>query len=201
MTTPKNTGGQAFPRPVSENRKDGDLPDGNRVIPEQNGMTLRDYFAAKAMQGLAASDFDVDPKKQDWSTAVAGMSYALADAMIAALESKLWEAEAEMGVIKKDVDRLAGDLIETRAQLQAAEASKAALVKALEYHAACYHRKYEEQPDGRETMVEWHICNECLEKIYGPSPVGLKHDEHCTTAKALAATKNHTSTPETKGEQ
>jgi len=37
----------AFPRPESMNRIDR--------VPAQNGMTLRDYFAAKAMQALVSS--------------------------------------------------------------------------------------------------------------------------------------------------
>ncbi len=57
------------------------------------------------------------------------------------------------------------------------------LEKALGYHAAAYHRKYEGEDD--EIMVEWHQCNECLEKISGPSPIGLPHDENCATANAL----------------
>jgi hypothetical protein len=52
-------------------------------LSEYNGMTLRDYFAAKAMQGLMG-----------WSTrvgcpdeAIAHDAYALADAMLKAREA------------------------------------------------------------------------------------------------------------------
>lgn len=40
------TGGAAFPRPMAETTLGGNF--------EQDGMTLRDYFAAKAMQGILA---------------------------------------------------------------------------------------------------------------------------------------------------
>jgi hypothetical protein len=47
------------------------------------GMTLRDYFAAKAMQGLIPQAL-----KQDWSLVeTAVRSYAVADAMITAREA------------------------------------------------------------------------------------------------------------------
>jgi len=45
------------------------------------GMTLRDYFAAKAMQGLLSSD--VNAKLEDF----AKQSYKVADAMIKAREA------------------------------------------------------------------------------------------------------------------
>jgi hypothetical protein len=45
----------------------------------QNGMTLRDYFAAKAMQGFAAMD-DVDGFSS--VEEMAKMSYKWADAML-----------------------------------------------------------------------------------------------------------------------
>jgi hypothetical protein len=45
------------------------------------GMTLRDYFAAKAMQGLLSSD--VNAKLEDF----AKQSYKVADAMLKAREA------------------------------------------------------------------------------------------------------------------
>ncbi len=60
----KDTSEPAFPIPGSDHNG-----------PEY-GMTLRDYFAAKAMQSIAQSTFC------DCET-VAKMSYAVADAMIA----------------------------------------------------------------------------------------------------------------------
>ncbi len=56
----KDTGGPAFP---SERFK-------------EEGMTLRDYFAAKAMQGLLACDW------VDENTDIAQAAYEVADAMI-----------------------------------------------------------------------------------------------------------------------
>ena len=46
------------------------------------GMTLRDYFAAKAMQGLLSSD--VNAKLEDF----AKQSYKVADAMLKAREQE-----------------------------------------------------------------------------------------------------------------
>jgi hypothetical protein len=48
------------------------------VIEAQGGMTLRDHFAAAALQGILAYYIDVSPAK------VAKVSYEYADAMLAA---------------------------------------------------------------------------------------------------------------------
>ena len=68
-----DTGGPAFPAPA-----------GVSHITEQ-GMTLRDYFAAKAMQSLMtnflASELnEVDPN--GWMEGLAMDSYSMADAML-----------------------------------------------------------------------------------------------------------------------
>jgi hypothetical protein len=64
---------QAFPRPHSVDDVDGDLS-----YPAHAGMTLRDYFAAKAMQALIDTDcFFAD---------VATEAYRVADAMLKARE-------------------------------------------------------------------------------------------------------------------
>ena len=79
-----NDGGCAFPCHRDVN------PDGN-----QSGMTLRDYFAAKAMQGWMATygDTAVHPcsvehpgvgKQKEYAEEIARCSYAIADAMLAA---------------------------------------------------------------------------------------------------------------------
>ena len=47
------------------------------------GMTLRDYFAAKAMQGFLAN-FDDDEVSLNQSQGFAAVCYALADAMMEA---------------------------------------------------------------------------------------------------------------------
>ena len=63
-----NTGGPAFP-------SHGSMSD---VV--QEGMTLRDYFAAKAMQGLLLDD-NGDFSDRNW---MAEEAYAFADAMLKA---------------------------------------------------------------------------------------------------------------------
>ena len=66
-----NTGGPAFPglHPSSECRY------------KEEGMTLRDYFAAKAMQGYVGQG-----KSYDFAD-IAQASYRLADAMLKAREA------------------------------------------------------------------------------------------------------------------
>jgi len=53
----------------------------NEILYQSDGMTLRDYFAAKAMQGF----------QQEWvydnSDEIASKAYALADAMLKAREA------------------------------------------------------------------------------------------------------------------
>ena len=63
-----NTGGPAFPSPALQSFKEG--------------MTLRDYFAAKAMQGILT-----DPEIVMGATEIADLSYKYADAMLKARES------------------------------------------------------------------------------------------------------------------
>ena len=71
-----NTGGPAFPRNI--------LDHGHGVTTtHESGMTLRDYFAAKAMQaefmgGVAQYDFGVTAKR----------AYIMADTMLEAREQK-----------------------------------------------------------------------------------------------------------------
>jgi hypothetical protein len=71
-------GGPAFPHPT-------ECSDG-RGIPYL-GMTLRDYFAAKALAGLLADPKEKPHKKQSFKhfcREIAAGSYAYADAMIEA---------------------------------------------------------------------------------------------------------------------
>ena len=63
-----NTGGPAFPSPT-----DGML--------DNEGMTLRDYFAAKAMQGFIAAG------RFQGHASCAADSYAMADSMLKAREA------------------------------------------------------------------------------------------------------------------
>jgi len=80
----KNTGGQAFPRQQWE--YDGH----NNVLQyQEEGMTLRDYFAAKALQGWLAS-YEGDsthPVIHGGAEGVAKNAYAMADAMLKAREA------------------------------------------------------------------------------------------------------------------
>lgn len=102
-----NDGGAAFPRPASEYTQQGTCPDGNDPIKSQDGMSVRvyaaiklkvpesgidwldemiikskrDYFAAKAMQGI------IDVYYSDDSTSltddgVAEHAYRIADHML-----------------------------------------------------------------------------------------------------------------------
>lgn len=74
----KNTGGQAFPVAGSDHNY------------AWEGMTLRDYFAAKALQGwLASYPADAVHPVAAWNTAqVAQMAYIMADAMLEARDSE-----------------------------------------------------------------------------------------------------------------
>ena len=78
-----NTGGPAFPT----EKTIGLNTDGTWLaeIPGQKGMTLRDYFAAKAMQGFMANKSNpmrFDPEND------ASWAYTIADAMLKAREQK-----------------------------------------------------------------------------------------------------------------
>jgi hypothetical protein len=70
MTT--ETGGPAFPAQV----KFFDEP--------TTGMTLRDYFAAKAMQGMLSANGDSNGYLEYEEETVAANAYKLADAMLRA---------------------------------------------------------------------------------------------------------------------
>ena len=56
------------------------FPTGTGVTPYKSGMTLRDYFAAKAMQGLLSSDVYAPIEK------FAQQAYLMADEMMKARE-------------------------------------------------------------------------------------------------------------------
>ena len=71
------SGGPAFPEPGLSN-----LPNGEFIY-GQSGMTLRDYFAAKAMQGILAGDHPITHDEDPLET-VAEAAYHQADAMIKA---------------------------------------------------------------------------------------------------------------------
>ncbi len=71
MSEPINDGGPAFPM--------GYHPEGNNA--DHFGMTLRDYFAAAALQGLMASRNFLDEYDGPYV-------YEIADAMLKAREAK-----------------------------------------------------------------------------------------------------------------
>lgn len=81
-------GGPAFPRPFSNT---GNAYDYTQSIGEQDGMSLRDWFAGQALAGLeirsdgAYSDFDREMELPElhanWTATAA---YRIADAMLAA---------------------------------------------------------------------------------------------------------------------
>ena len=50
-------------------------------------MTLRDYFAAKAMQGFCSTLGDVSPNSPPYWNVLAGDAYVMADAMMKAREA------------------------------------------------------------------------------------------------------------------
>lgn len=81
----KPDGGPAFPRPASEFTKSGTCPDGNDPIGEQDGMSLRDYFAAKALEGCVyvGDSYDAQDVYLD---KMARAAYHTADAMLRARE-------------------------------------------------------------------------------------------------------------------
>lgn len=86
--TTVNDGGAAFPRPISTDGIPGHdsaaiYREGDNIefSHAQDGMTLRDYFAAKALQGLLASDpYDAPLLVED--------AYRYADAMLKEREAK-----------------------------------------------------------------------------------------------------------------
>ena len=85
MSNTKNTGGPAFPTSTDQF--------GSTDASVHGGMTLRDYFAAKAMQALTQSEQFLREASEwrkidgeDVEDAIAGSAYDLADAMLKARE-------------------------------------------------------------------------------------------------------------------
>lgn len=67
-----NTGGPAFP-----------TVDENHYSAGGEGMTLRDYFAAKAMQGVLSNvNANVGVGQEETNCGIAACAYAIADAML-----------------------------------------------------------------------------------------------------------------------
>ena len=85
----KNTGGPAFPATVNFQpmiEHDGIVrPSGEPTELYVAGMTLRDYFAAKAMQGIMSQP---EAAIQHCPETLGQWSYSIADAMLAAREEE-----------------------------------------------------------------------------------------------------------------
>lgn len=87
----KETGGPAFPAGAVRKGRERPYDSGSdwvvteRVDPAQGGMTLRDYFAAKAMQSFLTNQppHVTDMTYAEW----ASDSYQMADAMLKARQS------------------------------------------------------------------------------------------------------------------
>lgn len=84
MSEPFNDGGPAFPRSFSVDARDVN----NRPDQAQEGMSLRDYFAAKAMQGYLAAGSEIGERARESPDAVAEWAYRNADSMLKARESR-----------------------------------------------------------------------------------------------------------------
>ncbi|OOW06694.1 hypothetical protein MF6396_03005 [Pseudomonas sp. MF6396] len=73
----KDTSGPAFPVPLPNGESyQGHLP--------HDGMTLRDYFAAKALAGFSANPSMIDSNDSKAIAYMADSAYQVADAMLAA---------------------------------------------------------------------------------------------------------------------
>ena len=85
MSDKTNDGGPAFPAPNFAVPRD--MADEMVVkLRDMQGMTLRDYFAAKAMQGMAGSHRYCE---HGWDQAdLAAQAYEIADAMLKARDVK-----------------------------------------------------------------------------------------------------------------
>lgn len=74
--TDDRTGGPAFPRPASRGNNYA-TGEEDVVVDPQRGMSMRDYFAAAALQGILAGS---EPLKPAYA---AQCAFEVADAMIA----------------------------------------------------------------------------------------------------------------------
>lgn len=79
MTNNVDDGGAAFPRPLSTD----DHQQSCNVSFDQSGMTLRQWYAGMALQGLLATGADFHDKHGDGWDWHARAAFAMADSMIA----------------------------------------------------------------------------------------------------------------------
>ena len=78
-----NTGGPAFPgKQKALAIQTEHIGIASEYEIEHNGMTLRDYFAAKAIEGAASGDGGLP--YSNYCQVIAKRAYAIADAMLAA---------------------------------------------------------------------------------------------------------------------
>lgn len=78
----KETGGAAFPHDVEERYQDC-YGESHMSEGSEPGMTLRDYFAAKAAGGLVGNVGQINVRNgESYATEIATMAYTLADAML-----------------------------------------------------------------------------------------------------------------------
>ena len=82
----KDTSGPAFPRPA--------FVGGGAATAGQVGMTLRDYFAAKAMQGFCSGSFWGEANSDECAVA----AYEMADAMLKARDQDVGLSENDRRV-------------------------------------------------------------------------------------------------------
>jgi hypothetical protein len=81
----QNTGGPAFPRPASTDEANTCCG----VFYDQEGMSLRDWFAGQALNGMLAHSTRYRPlptASQNWHEAISEEAYQIADAMLAERE-------------------------------------------------------------------------------------------------------------------
>lgn len=80
----REDGGKAFPFPsCSQNQETGETV----VTQGEPGLSVRDYFAGAAMQGMLAHSTRYRPAEgypSDWHAAISREAYELADAMLRA---------------------------------------------------------------------------------------------------------------------
>ena len=80
MDAEVKTGGPAFPGPYAT--ENGQI----EVVWKQQGMTLRDWFAGKAMQGWLSTYPTEHGADEVYAEGVAELAYEVADAMLKARE-------------------------------------------------------------------------------------------------------------------
>ena len=79
----ETNGGPAFPTDFVKHEPQ-EVGNYVAITEHSPGMTLRDYFAAKALQGMVASGVTVDIDGEYLFQKRAATAYAIADAMLAA---------------------------------------------------------------------------------------------------------------------